>query len=142
MGLEVAPLAVLGRVVVPVADVKRALRVTHADLAHRRDPLVDPEEVLLRDDPHGLDHHEESLVVLGTLHVVRDTHGEDPAQREEGVLQVASHSGNSGVPQLEGWVSPASQAVGYPLSSGVLRAATIDLITAPGSWSKLGALAV
>lgn len=76
VGLEVAPLVVLGWVVVPVADVEHTLGVPHADLAHRGNPLVDPEEVLFRDDPHRLDHHKESLVVLSTLHVVRDAHFE------------------------------------------------------------------
>lgn len=81
--LEVAPLVVLGRVVVPIADEEGTLRVAHTELAHGADPLVDPEEVLLRDDAHGLDDHQKGLVILCALHVVGDAHPEGTAQRPQ-----------------------------------------------------------
>lgn len=73
--LEVAPLVVLGRIVVAVADVELPLGVAHAHLAHADDALVDAEELLLGDDAHRLHHHQYRLVVLSALHVVWDTHG-------------------------------------------------------------------
>lgn len=45
-----------------------------ADLGHRGNAFVDPEELVLRDDAHRLDHHQDCLMVLSTLHVVWDTH--------------------------------------------------------------------
>lgn len=49
--------------------------IPHTELTHRADPLVDL-EVLLRNNAHRLHHHQKGLVVLSTLHVVRDTHPE------------------------------------------------------------------
>ena len=72
--LEVAPLVVLGQVVVAVADVELPLGVPHAHLAHAGDALIDAEELIFWDNAHRLDHHQDRLVVLCTLHVVRDTH--------------------------------------------------------------------
>ncbi|TNN66951.1 hypothetical protein EYF80_022868 [Liparis tanakae] len=66
--LEVAPLVVLRQVVVAVADVEQPLGVPDAHLAHAGDPLVDLEELVLRHDADRLHHHEDRLVVLGTLH--------------------------------------------------------------------------
>lgn len=72
--LEVAPLVVLGQVVVAVSDVEEALRVSDVHLAHTGDALVNPEELVLGYDAYWLDHNKHRLVVLSTLHVVWDTH--------------------------------------------------------------------
>lgn len=74
MRLEVAPLVVLGKVVVAVANVEEPLGVADVHLAHAGDALVDLEELVLGHDAHRLDQHQHRLVVLGTLHVVWDAH--------------------------------------------------------------------
>lgn len=73
--LKVAPLVVLGRVVVTVTDVELALRITHAHLVHTSNALVDAKELFLWHNAHRLHHHKHCLVVLSALHVVRDAHG-------------------------------------------------------------------
>ncbi len=59
---------------VAVSDEEDTLGVPYADLDHTGDAFVDAEELVLWDDAHGLDHHQDRLMVLSTLHVVWDAH--------------------------------------------------------------------